>query len=196
VARSPHDFVQAASGTLLPAQRPGARADTIAVTFTDGHAPDHEHGHRAAALGYGLLVVRARVARAAIDGPGPARDELAKRIAGATPADAVVAPLDRDTFCVALDVRDDVDALLRAEAVLGAFDEPLYASNGKWRVVANIGVALRPPGALRTSAGLLREARTALVQATRLGGGCALLFDPAARHLLPPAPCRRRRHGL
>ena len=194
--RSPHDFVQAASGTLPPAQRPRDRADTIAVTFTDGHAPDHEHGHRAAALGYGLLVVRARVARTAIDEIGPARHELAQRIAGATPADAVVAHLDRDTFCVALDVRDDVDALLRAEAVLGAFDDPLQTCDGTWRVVANIGVAVRPPGALRTSSGLLREARTALVQATRLGGGCALLFDPAARHLLPRAPCRRRRDRL
>ena len=163
------------------------------MTFTDGHAHDHDHGQRAAP-GYGLLVVRTRVARAATDGLGPDRDEMAKRIAGATPADAVVAYLDRDTFCVALDVRDDVDALLSAEAVLGAFDEPLHTRDGTWRVVVNIGVAVRPPGALRTSSGLLREARTALVQAARLGGGCALLFDPAARHLLPPAPCRRRRY--
>ena len=162
------------------------------MTFTDGHAPDHDHGQRGAPS-YGLLVVRTRVARAATDRLGPDRDEMAKRIAGATPADAVVAHLDRDTLCVALDVRDDVDALLRAEAVLGAFDEPLHTRDGAWRVVVNIGVAVRPPGALRTSSGLLREARTALVQATRLGGGCALLFDPAARHLLPPAPCRRRR---
>ena len=185
--------MQAASGTPAPTQPLDDRADSIAVTFTDGHAPDHEHGHRAAALGYGLLVVRARLARTAIDDLGPTRDELAQRIAGATPADAVVVHLDRDTFCVALDVRDDVDALLRAEAVLGAFDEPLHRCDGTWGVVANVGVAVRPPGALRTSSGLLREARTALVQATRLGGGCALLFDPAARHLLPPAPCRRRR---
>jgi len=171
------------------------------VTFADSREPDRD---RAALTGYGLLVVRARLApapaaAATVGGGDPrvavrvVRAAVAERLARATPDDAVVAHLDGEAWCVALDVRDDVDALLRADAVVRAFEEPLRTESGTWRALVNVGVALRPAGALRTTGGLLREARTALVQATRLGPGCALVFDPCARHLLPPRPCQRRR---
>ena len=122
-------------------------------------------------------------------------DPMAARIAEATPRDAIVARLDDEAHCVALAVRDDADAMLRAETIVGAFGEPLLTIEGSWTVRVNVGVAFRPAGTPCATAGLLREARTALLQARRLGPGCALLFDPAVPHALPRSSCRRNRSG-
>lgn len=125
----------------------------------------------------------------------PLDDPMATRIARATPPDAVVARLDDEAHCVALAVRDDVDAMLRAEMIVRAFGEPLLTMAGSWSICVNVGVAFRPPGASRSTVGLLREARTALVQARRLGPGCALLFDPSVPHVPTSSSCHRHRPG-
>lgn len=120
-------------------------------------------------------------------------DLIAHRIAEATPGDAVVARLDDVDHCVGLSVRDEIDAMLRAESVVAAFAEPFVTGHGAWSLTVNVGVAIRAPGTIRTPTGLLREARTALLQATRLGPSCALLFDPTVGHGYGTLPCTRRR---
>jgi hypothetical protein len=169
----------------------------VGVTFADGRDP---HQDRKAACARGLLVVRVRVAPAAIgtaDDPSigaTVRGAVAARLAQATPDDAVVAHLDAETWCVALDVRDDVDALLRAEHIVRSFDEPLRTPRGTWYALVNVGVALGPAGV--PSPSLLRDARAALAQSARIGTGWVLLYDPSVRHVLPSTRCRRHhRHG-
>lgn len=147
--------------------------------------------------GYGLLVVRSscagRTGRSAV--PWALDELIARRIAESTPGDAVVARLDDEDHCVGLSVRDDIDAMIQAEEVVAAFAAPFVTSHGAWSLCVNVGVAVRPAGAVRTTTGLLREARSALLQAARLGPGFALLFDPIVGHGPGAIPCtRRRRH--
>ncbi len=145
--------------------------------------------------GYGLLVVRSscsgRTGRTAV--PWSLDDLIAHRIAEATPGDAVVARLDDEDHCVGLSVRDDIDAMVQAELVVAAFAVPFVTNHGTWTLEANVGVAVRQPGTVRTTTGLLREARSALLQSARLGPGFALLFDPVIGHAPGAIPCTRRR---
>jgi GGDEF domain-containing protein len=120
-------------------------------------------------------------------------DLLARRIAQATPSDAVVARLDGEAYCVGLAVRDDTEASHLADALVGALAEPFLTEQGAWRITVNVGIAVRPAGTLRSTSGMLRDARTALVQAARLGPNRALLFDPDLPHLHPTRACQRRR---
>lgn len=147
--------------------------------------------------GYGLLVVRSSCAGRAGSSAVPwALDDLiARRIAEATPRDAVVARLDDVDHCVGLAVRDEIDAMIQAEQVVAAFADPFVTRHGTWNLTVNVGVAVRPAGTVRTTSGLLREARTALLQATDLGPGLALLFDPYLGHVPRRAVCHRRRHA-
>lgn len=118
---------------------------------------------------------------------------IAHRIAEATPGDAVVARLDDLDHCVGLAVRDEIDAMMQAEQVVAAFAEPFVTRHGTWSLSANVGVAVRQPGMVRSTASLLREARSALLQATDLGPGLALLFDPYVGHAPCTRVCTRRR---
>ncbi len=120
-------------------------------------------------------------------------DLIAHRIAEATPGDAVVARLDDEDHCVGLSVRDDIDAMVQAELVVAAFAVPFVTNHGTWNLSVNVGVAVRQPGTVRTTTGLLREARSALLQSARLGPGFALLFDPIVGHAPGAIPCTRRR---
>ena len=174
----------------------------MGVTPTSGSDRDRDRNaaagaHVSGSQGYGLLVVRcatdarydARTLPRALD------PVVAFRLAQVTPRDAVVARLDEHAHCVGLAVRDEVDALLHAEAVVAAFRSPVVTGGAMWHLRVNVGVAVRQPGAIRSTTGLLREARVALLQAARLGPGCALLFDPDTRHVASARVCRCRRRG-
>lgn len=185
LSRPRHDLVVAA-------HRSPARSDRGGVStpgFAYEHTGDPDEGLAPWKLGYGVMVVRAvGNAWALLQGPD---DVVARRIADVTPARAIVARLDSEALCIGLPVLDELDALASAERVVEAFATPLSPEAGPVRV--NVGVAVRRPGALRSTAVLLHEARTALAHACRLGPACALLFDDSMIHRRTHVPCRRRK---
>ena len=100
-----------------------------------------------------------------------------RRVAGAgdTPA-----RLGGDEFALLLEDRGGIDrALDVAEALLEAMRQPVTLAGHELTVLASVGVAVSTAG--MTTAGLLRDADTAMYEAKRAGKSQIKIFDPAMR---------------
>lgn len=100
-----------------------------------------------------------------------------RRVAGAgdTPA-----RLGGDEFALLLEDRGGIDrALDVAEALLEAMRQPVTLAGRELTVLASVGVAVSTAG--MTTAGLLRDADTAMYEAKRAGKSQIKIFDPAMR---------------
>ena len=178
---------------MVAAQWFRGRAEPCVVStpgFAYEHTGDPDEGIAPWRLGYGVMVVRA-VGNTWALLQGGREDAIARRIADVTPPHAIVARLDSEALCIGLPIIDELDALTNAERVVAAFESSLGPDLG--RVEVNVGVAVRRPGALRSTAVLLHEARTALAHACRFGPACALLFDDSMIHRHTHVACRRRK---
>lgn len=106
--------------------------------------------------------------------------EVADRILGAVPADALVARLSDDQFATMLPGRDPLAASALARAIAQAIARPFMLEQGEVRLGSYSGIALAPDHA-GCADELVGNAELALVEATGSGPGASAFFVPQLR---------------
>ena len=104
---------------------------------------------------------------------------VGRRLQTAMPRQAHIGRISGDEFVV-LDptVRTMAEASRLADRALALFREPLHIGAGDMYVMASIGVAVAPRGAIDPQE-LQRNADTAMCRAKEAGGNCVQVFDDA-----------------
>jgi diguanylate cyclase (GGDEF)-like protein/PAS domain S-box-containing protein/excisionase family DNA binding protein len=118
-----------------------------------------------------------------------AGDELlrgvARRLAAATRPGDTLARVGGDEFAVLMaDADGEREAIVVAEALLGALDEPLTVHDRPVTAQVSIGVAVAADSVAAAPGSLLRDAGVAQARAKEAGGGRFELFEPAMRRRL------------
>lgn len=105
--------------------------------------------------------------------------EVAARIRGAVPAEAVVARLGGDEFLICAHLPSDEAAILIAEQARKALDEPIRKAGRSINISCSIGVACTSSS--REPEDLIRNADRAAYEAKRNGRSRVSLFDDVMR---------------